>query len=65
LLAILTALLIISGLQIIIFGIISDFTFRNNAQIRRELIALKSELKSLRDANAGRKVDTKKNRRAF
>jgi dolichol-phosphate mannosyltransferase len=60
LLAILTALLIISGLQIIVFGMMSDFMFRNTAQMRRELIAVKSELKRIRDdLNAG--VDAKKN----
>ena len=60
LLAILTALLIISGLQIIVFGMMSDFMFRNTAQMRKELIAVKSELKRIRDdLNAG--VDAKKN----
>jgi len=60
LLAILTALLIISGLQIIVFGMMSDFMFRNTAQMRRELIAVKSELKRIRDdLNAG--VDATKN----
>ena len=60
LLAILTALLIISGLQIIVFGMMSDFMFRNTAQMRRELIAVKSELKRIRDdLNAG--VDARKN----
>ena len=45
LLAILTALLIITGMQVIIFGVISDFVFRGNSEIRRELIALKAEIR--------------------
>jgi len=62
LLAILTALLIISGLQILVFGVISDFVFRTTSQMRRELIGVKSELKKMRDeVNGG--LDTKKNRR--
>jgi dolichol-phosphate mannosyltransferase len=47
LLAILTALLIITGMQIIIFGVISDFVFRGNSEIRRELIALRSEIRGI------------------
>jgi dolichol-phosphate mannosyltransferase len=49
LLAILTALLIITGMQIIIFGVISDFVFRGNSEIRRELIALRSEIRRLEE----------------
>ncbi len=47
LLAILTALLIITGMQIIIFGVISDFVFRGNAEIRRELVSLRSEIRKM------------------
>jgi len=63
LLAILTALLIISGLQIIVFGMMSDFVFRSTVQMRRELVAVKDELKRIRDdLNAGREMDSKENR---
>jgi len=62
LLAILTALLIISGLQILVFGVISDFVFRTTSHMRRELIGVKSELKKIRDEfNGG--MDTEKNRK--
>jgi dolichol-phosphate mannosyltransferase len=64
LLAVLTTLLIISGLQILVFGIISDFVFRNTTQIRRELIAVKSELKTIRD-DLNVKMDSKENKKAF
>lgn len=40
-LAILTALLIISGIQLLMFGLITDFIFRSNVEFRRELIKLK------------------------
>lgn len=49
LLAVLTALLIITGLQILVFGIISDFVFRSSSQLRRELIEIKGEVKSIKD----------------
>jgi len=57
LLAILTALLIITGMQIIIFGVISDFVFRGNSEIRRELIALRSEIKRLEERKSGGYTD--------
>jgi len=44
LMATLTALLIIAGLQITILGVLSDFVFRSNAQLRRELMELKRRL---------------------
>ncbi len=49
LLAILTTLLIIGGLQIIIFGIISDFVSKTNVEIRRELISLRKEIERLKE----------------
>lgn len=49
LLAILTALLIISGMQVLIFGVMSDFVFRSNAEIRKELIAVRNEIRKLRE----------------
>lgn len=61
LLAILTTLLIISGLQILVFGIISDFVFRTSSQMRRELIGVKSELKKMRDDINGEKMEQKRN----
>ncbi len=48
LLAVLTALLIIAGLQVIIFGFMGDFVFRGNSEIRKELIMLRMELKELK-----------------
>ncbi len=48
LLATLTALLIIAGLQITILGVLSDFVFRSNAQIRRNLIELRNEVRELK-----------------
>lgn len=45
LLAVLTALLIISGLQVLILGVVSDFMFRSSSQMRRELIEIKREIK--------------------
>ncbi|MFP3908225.1 MAG: S-layer glycoprotein N-glycosyltransferase AglJ [Archaeoglobaceae archaeon] len=45
LLAVLTALLIISGLQVIIMGVVSDFMFRSSSQMRRELIEIRREIK--------------------
>jgi len=51
LLAVLTALLIITGLQILVFGIMSDFVFRSSSHLRRELIEIKGELKSIKDEN--------------
>jgi len=55
LLATLTALLIISGLQVLIFGVLSDFVFRSNSELRRELASLKNEIRRLREY-----VDSKK-----
>ncbi len=49
LLAVLTTLLIVSGLQIIVFGIISDFVLRSNVQIRREIYELKKTLEELKN----------------
>jgi len=49
LLAILTALLIISGMQVLIFGIMSDLVFRSNTEIRKELIAVRNEIRKLRE----------------
>jgi len=54
LLAILTALLIITGMQIIIFGVISDFVFKGNSEIRRELISLRSEIRKMREQRSGK-----------
>ncbi|MDI9646309.1 MAG: S-layer glycoprotein N-glycosyltransferase AglJ [Archaeoglobales archaeon] len=41
LLAILTALLIIAGLQIIMFGIIADFIFRRNIELKKDIEKIK------------------------
>ena len=49
LLAVLTTLLIVSGLQIIVFGVISDFVFRSNVQIRREICEVKRSLEELKN----------------
>jgi len=54
LLAVLTTLLIISGLQIILFGVISDFVLRSNVQIRKELYELKRTLEELKDVDGKR-----------
>jgi dolichol-phosphate mannosyltransferase len=61
LLAILTTLLIIAGLQILVFGIISDFVFRSSSQMRRELISVKNELRRMRELN-GKKMESEKDR---
>jgi len=45
LLATLTALLIISGLQVTILGILSDFVFRSNVQMRREVSELREDIR--------------------
>jgi dolichol-phosphate mannosyltransferase len=50
LLAVLTTLLIISGLQIILFGIISDFVFRSNVELRKEILELRNQLNDLKKA---------------
>ncbi len=50
LMAVLTALLIISGMQIIIFGVISDFVFRGNSETTRELIMIRSELREIKES---------------
>lgn len=55
LLAILTALLIISGMQVLIFGVMSDFVFKSNTEVRKELIAVRNEIRRLREY-----VDSKK-----
>ena len=44
LLAILTTLLIVSGLQVIIFGMMSDFLFRSNTEIRKEIREMREEI---------------------
>lgn len=49
LLAIVTALLIISGLQVLILGVVSDFMFRSSSQMRRELIEIKREIKETKE----------------
>ncbi len=49
LLATLTALLIISGLQVTILGVLSDFVFRSNVQMRREIYEIKEELRRVSD----------------
>lgn len=49
LLAVLTALLIISGLQVLIFGVISDFVFKGNIETRREMIMLRDEIRKLKN----------------
>lgn len=51
LLAVLTTLLIVSGLQIILFGMISDFVLRSNVQIRREIEDIKRSLEELRNVD--------------
>lgn len=48
LLAVLTALLIISGLQILIFGMISEFVVKTNAEIRREIRLLREEIEKIK-----------------
>ncbi len=45
LLAILTALFIITGVQLIMFGVIADFIFRSNVEFRRELISLREAIR--------------------
>ncbi len=47
LLAVLTTLLIILGLQILILGIMCDLIFRSNLQIRRDLKIIEDEIKKL------------------
>jgi len=49
LLAVLTALLIISGLQVFIFGVISDFVFKGNIETRREIMILRDEIRELKN----------------
>ncbi|WP_457549567.1 S-layer glycoprotein N-glycosyltransferase AglJ [Archaeoglobus sp.] len=51
LLAVLTTLLIVSGLQIILFGVISDFVFRSNVQLRREIYELRRTLEELKNVD--------------
>ena len=46
LLAVLTSLLIISGIQLLMFGLISDFIFRANIEFRRELREIRTELRN-------------------
>ncbi len=48
LLADLTALLIITGLQVIIFGTITDLLYRGNVELRRELKSISKEVEDLR-----------------
>lgn len=49
LLAVLTALLVISGLQVLIFGVISEFVFKGNAEMRREMMLLRNEIRELKN----------------
>ncbi len=49
LLAILTALLIISGLQVIIFGTITDLLYRSNVELRREMRKVLNSLEEMKD----------------
>ncbi len=51
LLAVLTTLLIVSGLQVILFGMISDFVLRSNVQMRRDLNEIKRTLEELRNVD--------------
>lgn len=44
LLAILTTLLIITGIQLIMFGLIADFIFRSNVEFRKELRRLREAM---------------------
>ncbi len=46
LLAILTALLVITGVQLIMFGLIADFMFRTNVEFRREIRRLREAMES-------------------
>lgn len=46
LLAILTALFIITGVQLIMFGLIADFIFRSNVEFRKELRRLREAMES-------------------
>jgi len=48
LLAILTALLIITGVQLVMFGLIADFIFRNYVEFRKELRRLKEMMEGER-----------------
>ncbi len=59
LLAILTALFIITGVQLIMFGLIADFIFRSNVEFRRELIRLREEFKSEGKRNADSTNDSR------
>ena len=54
LLAVLTTLLIVSGLQVILFGMISDFVLRSNIQMRKEINEIRRSLEELKN------VDSKK-----
>ncbi len=59
LLADLTALLIITGFQVIIFGTITDLLYRGNVELRREINAVSREIETLRkdlEEFKGRKV---------
>ncbi|AEA46155.1 S-layer glycoprotein N-glycosyltransferase AglJ [Archaeoglobus veneficus] len=53
LLAILTALLIISGLQVIVFGMISDFLFRSNVELRKEIREIREEIERWKKTERG------------
>jgi len=48
LLAILTALLIILGLQIIVFGTITDLLYRGNVELRKEVRKMSKEIEELK-----------------
>ncbi len=58
LLAVLTALLIISGLQIILFGTITDLLYRSNVELRKEIKELKEG--GISSGNS-RKMECKRN----
>ena len=49
LLAVLTALLIILGLQVIVFGTITDLLYRGNVELRKEVKRTREEIKKLKD----------------
>ncbi len=53
LLAVLTTLLIVSGLQIIALGLISDFVSKSNAQVRKQLVELRREIEELKGGASG------------
>ncbi len=48
LLAILTSLLIVSGIQLVVFGLISDFIFKANIEFRREIREVRREVEEIK-----------------